>query len=135
MPKVFSEEYKKYIISPKWQKKRVHIAILRKFTCERCKKQVKYGYHIHHKTYKHLGNEKDHELMFLCEECHKIIHIKKNKRKNKAKNKIKKYFICKYCLSKILQKRYITDYMPYCPFCSKYIGRPSQTKTKYDKVL
>lgn len=133
MAKKFSLEYKEYLMSDEWQEKRLHIAKLRKYTCEKCKKIIKSGFHIHHKTYKHFGAEKDHELMFLCRNCHKIVHIKKNIKK--AKSKKSKTITCKYCLSKIPHKKYLESYMTNCPFCSKYIGRPSSFINPYNKFM
>ena len=120
--------YLAYLKSNKWFQKRQHIASLKNYTCEKCKKVVKSGFHIHHKTYKHLTNEKDNELMFLCETCHKRLH--QNKNINKYKKSTKKTFTCKFCLNKISLKKYMDNYLTHCPYCSSYIGRPSYYKSK-----
>lgn len=90
--KKFSKEYYEYLNSPKWNFKRNQIAEKCNFRCQLCNKKILRGFHIHHLTYEHFGNEPLSDLMFLCPECHLIkIHgqIDKTKGKNK-KPKIKK---------------------------------------------
>jgi 5-methylcytosine-specific restriction endonuclease McrA len=128
-----TKSYEEYLQSPAWQSKRHHIAVLRNYTCEKCKKVVKTGFHIHHKTYRHFGDEKDNELMFLCESCHKKLHINKNLQK--AKTRKRKTITCKYCLSKISHKKYIEDFLTHCPYCNRYIGRPTSYKNPYNKFM
>ena len=72
-----TEEYKDYLKSDEWYRKREEKARKMNYTCESCGKIVVKGYHIHHKTYKHLYNEPLSDLQFLCEECHKKFHEEK----------------------------------------------------------
>ncbi len=95
--------YDKYLNSSTWKRKRVEKAVEQNFKCEICRKVVKVGYHIHHKTYKNFMNEPLSDLQFLCEDCHLLIHCKnykpnKTKKvfKHKHKNKIRKEQWCKY---------------------------------------
>lgn len=120
------EKYLKYLQSNDWKTKRQHIAEIRKFTCEKCKKIIKVGFHIHHKTYKHLGRELDCELMFLCEDCHNKLHYKKNIQRKTKKSSKRRYITCKHCLNKISYARYIKDILIHCPYCNSYIGRPNK---------
>lgn len=122
------QSYTNYISSKEWNKKRIKIAELRNYTCEKCKKVVKSGFHIHHKTYKHFKHEQDNELMFLCEECHNKLHYKQNIKSNKKKKN--KLVLCPYCLNRFSRERYIENYVNKCPKCSRYIGRPN----KYGKL-
>lgn len=123
MPTKYRQRYEQYLKSPQWQEKRQHIAQLRNHTCQKCKKVVKVGFHIHHKTYKHLGNELDNELMFLCENCHNKLHFQKAVKKSKSKRKT---ITCKKCLGKISYSKYMKEFMTHCPYCSAYIGRPNK---------
>lgn len=69
--------YKAYLYTEHWRRKRRHIAKQRNYTCERCKERIEKGFQIHHKTYAHIGDERDKELMFLCERCHEKIEKRK----------------------------------------------------------
>ncbi|MBQ2871601.1 hypothetical protein IJE86_07860 [bacterium] len=123
------KRYTDYLKSPEWAKKRQHIAVLRKFTCEKCKKVIKTGFHIHHKTYKHFMNERDNELMFLCEDCHNRLHRIRNLKKcSKSKRKT---ITCKFCLNKISKDKYMKEALTHCPYCSSYIGRPTYYKKPF----
>ncbi len=95
MKSKYRKKYLEYLKSDKWQEVRKAKAKEQNYTCERCHKVIKKGFHIHHKTYEHLGNEPLSDLMFLCEDCHKEIHkiiAKKKMRKSKTspKNKNKR---------------------------------------------
>lgn len=81
--------YENYLTSEKWNFKRHHIAELNNYKCQICGKKIKKGYHIHHITYEHLGDELDSELMFLCPVCHlQKIHKQFKSKKNIKKEKI-----------------------------------------------
>ena len=90
------KEYEEYLKSEQWREKRQHIAEIKKYTCEICKKVILKGFHIHHKTYERFMYELDSDLMFLCEDCHIDIHGKLSKKKkiNKKKKQVKS---CKNC--------------------------------------
>lgn len=86
------KEYKAYLNSDEWKARRIAKAKQQNYTCERCGKIVPVGFHIHHKTYEHFKNEPLSDLMFLCEDCHKEVHIalraqENNKKKKKAVDK------------------------------------------------
>ena len=42
--------------------------------CEKCRSEMEL--HLHHKTYKNIGNEKPEDLVILCEYCHKKEHLR-----------------------------------------------------------
>ena len=68
----FSKEYKDYINSWEWQKKRLEFIRLAGYKCQRCGRQGSVStLHVHHKTYERLGNELPQDVMVLCSECHK----------------------------------------------------------------
>jgi hypothetical protein len=52
----------------------MNIAYKRNNRCQICYNLIEKGYHIHHLTYENIGNEKDEDLLFLCEKCHDEIH-------------------------------------------------------------
>ena len=66
--------YKKYLETDHWKYQRKRIARNRKYTCQKCGVVAKKHFHIHHLTYKRVGNEKPNDLVFLCESCHKYFH-------------------------------------------------------------
>ena len=74
---MFTDDYKEYLKSDEWQQKRIDKARQMNYTCEICGKVVVFGFHIHHKTYKHIFNEPLSDLQFLCEECHEKKHKEK----------------------------------------------------------
>ena len=83
------ECYEKYLNSKHWRDLRKNIAYKQSNRCQICYKLIKKGYHIHHLTYDNIGNEKDTDLMFLCENCHNKIHNGKIKQ-SKVDKVIKK---------------------------------------------
>lgn len=99
MKSKYRKKYLEYLKSDKWQEVRKAKAKEQNYTCERCHKVIKKGFHIHHKTYAHLGNEPLSDLMFLCEDCHKEIHrlldIQKANKKKKPID-IKACSTCKF---------------------------------------
>lgn len=68
------EKYHKYLHSPEWIAKRDKIKEERK-CCEICGETEKLQ--VHHLNYDNVGNEKDEDLMLLCEYHHKVLHKKK----------------------------------------------------------
>lgn len=64
--------YKQYIKSRKWAKKRDKIFAMYNYTCYDC--VIEKAEHVHHLTYRHLGKERDDELIPLCKRCHEIRH-------------------------------------------------------------
>ena len=78
----YKERYEEYISSREWKEKRKQIAIKRNFICEMCKEKVKENFHVHHLTYENFTNEKDEDLMLLCQKCHEKIHYRENDAKN-----------------------------------------------------
>ena len=58
MSKYNRKFYEEYLRSKKWNIIRYQIYNHRNKKCEMCKKQLINSFHVHHKTYKRLGNEK-----------------------------------------------------------------------------
>jgi hypothetical protein len=68
-------KYHTYLKTPKWKAKRVEIFNERGCRCERCMIDVrKIEYHVHHKTYDNIFNEKNLDLELLCKKCHEKEH-------------------------------------------------------------
>lgn len=69
----YKEEYSSYLKSSHWQ----HIKDLyKKDRCELCGN--KYQLQLHHRSYRRVGNEKETDLITLCDLCHKSTHEKVN---------------------------------------------------------
>jgi 5-methylcytosine-specific restriction endonuclease McrA len=66
------DEYQAHLGSIKWRGITEKIHTRAHGVCERC--FVNPSTHIHHLTYENLGNERWHELMALCVECHQFVH-------------------------------------------------------------
>lgn len=71
--------YKDYLKSNHWAlvKKRAIESKMLGGKNRRCKKcNTKKHLHLHHKTYKSLGKENLHHLIWLCADCHDATHEK-----------------------------------------------------------
>lgn len=68
-------DYRAYIASPEWQatRQRYWNSKLPK-ECWVCDAPRSPGMHLHHRTYKNLGNERLMDLVPVCAACHKVIH-------------------------------------------------------------
>lgn len=67
-----SKEYGEYIKSNEWQETRQRIIKRDRFRCVMCGEPK--NLHVHHITYENLGEEKDADLVTLCEKCHIELH-------------------------------------------------------------
>ncbi len=64
--------YTEYINSRKWFSFRMKYIKKYGEICQICR--IRNGQHLHHMTYRRLGNELDKDVLFLCIECHHDIH-------------------------------------------------------------
>lgn len=69
-----NRDYKNYLKTNHWKEKRKKVLKNAKFKCQLCSKTD--NLHVHHNTYKNIGNEKKEDLIVLCEGCHKKFHDK-----------------------------------------------------------
>jgi 5-methylcytosine-specific restriction endonuclease McrA len=67
--------YRSYIQSPEWRavRERYWASKLPK-NCYCCGAERKPGMHLHHRTYKNLGNERLLDLVPVCPRCHAEVH-------------------------------------------------------------
>ena len=109
--KKFNKEYIEYLNSPKWNFIRNQVARKNNYRCQLCNKQIFKGFHIHHLTYEHFGNEPLEDLMFLCPECHlsKIHKQYDNLNIKKEEKKKKKIKISDEEKEKFLEKNYFLN--------------------------
>ena len=63
-------DYQEYIQSDKWKFKRDLVLLFWQHRCSMCGRGV--NLHVHHRTYKRLGNEQLNDLVVLCDRCHEI---------------------------------------------------------------
>lgn len=66
------EEYQAYLKTPHWQAIRRKVFKEYGHRCDHCGSSK--NLHIHHITYKNLGEEEISDLVPLCEDCHKRLH-------------------------------------------------------------
>ena len=71
--------YENYLRTNHWRLRRQRIANYHNHLCQGCGIRVEKGFHIHHLTYRNIGNELDSDLAFLCEKCHNDLHAKRIK--------------------------------------------------------
>lgn len=70
----YRKNYEDYLNSQTWKLKRLKILQRDKFVCQEC--FTERANNVHHITYANLGDEKDYELVSLCQSCHDKIHNK-----------------------------------------------------------
>lgn len=68
----WNQRYQEYLSSYEWRIIRKNVLEIDNFKCVSC--NSKSNLHIHHITYKNVGNENTGDLLTLCSLCHKIIH-------------------------------------------------------------
>ncbi len=61
-------EYIKYLESEHWQGVRARALNRADDACQECGSEV--DLHVHHLNYENIGNEKDTDLVVICEVCH-----------------------------------------------------------------
>lgn len=67
--------YSEYIQSPAWRKVRDRYwASKLPKECFGCGIERHKGMHLHHRTYKNLGNERLMDLVPMCQQCHQDVH-------------------------------------------------------------
>ncbi len=70
------QNYENYLQSEQWWRKRGITILKAGNRCQRCgwlsPRYDGLGLEVHHKTYKHLGNEPWEDLEALCKPCHEI---------------------------------------------------------------
>lgn len=71
--------YKEYLKTENWQKKRRKVFALHSKRCAVCRK--KKATNVHHKSYKRLGDETKRDLIPLCQFHHNEIHKFANQQK------------------------------------------------------
>lgn len=73
--KTNKQKYSTYLKSAKWKNIRQSVAKRDNYICQHCGKDVKNGFEIHHKNYKHIFHEEEDLscLVCLCQECHENI--------------------------------------------------------------
>ena len=66
------EEYREYLGSKTWRRKRDRVLRRDKHTCQTC--GVKAAHlEVHHRTYERVGRERMGDLLTLCSACHAAI--------------------------------------------------------------
>jgi 5-methylcytosine-specific restriction endonuclease McrA len=73
--------------SDKWKLFRQGIIVARGKKCEVCGDKNG-GLHLHHLSYKRMGEELPEDVQLLCRACHQLQHPEKKIIKNKGKKKI-----------------------------------------------
>jgi len=71
----YSAEYKTHVVdnSEKWQAISARCKERAGHRCQVCNKKPPF-LHAHHRTYDHIGDEKDGDLIALCQDCHELFH-------------------------------------------------------------
>lgn len=66
--------YAEFLKSDYWQEVRTRVMARFEERCATCNTAA--NLHVHHRTYKHRGNELRHlpDVILLCDNCHKLIH-------------------------------------------------------------
>jgi hypothetical protein len=67
-----ADGYPHYLASPHWHERRRRAFGLAGGICIGCERKAE---HIHHRTYARLGQERDEDLVAVCHDCHRDIHL------------------------------------------------------------
>ena len=67
-----SSDYLAYLRSTTWQDMRALVFAHYGARCDRCGARERLQ--VHHQTYKMLGRESVHDLIVLCDDCHRRVH-------------------------------------------------------------
>jgi len=66
--------YREYITSDLWRIRKRRYFETHERKCRACSSRKRI--HLHHKTYRRLGEERDADLVPLCHSCHTNLHIR-----------------------------------------------------------
>lgn len=103
MTNTYRDNYNAYIQSKAWRAKREQYWNSKlPQECYCCGTPRRAGFHLHHRTYKNLGNERLMDLVPVCPECHDFIHYV---HKNHNGMKQKGLWAATHRAKKIIQKR------------------------------
>ena len=80
----YSPEYKAYLKSPEWQKKRQQRLEIDNYECCFC--GTKDDLQVHHKRYDNLGHEPMEDLATFCHGCHEAGHKALRRRRSRRRN-------------------------------------------------
>lgn len=69
-------DYRKYLHSAAWERKRLAVLKRCRGMCERCGKWPVVN--VHHLSYANVGNEPIGDLIGVCTRCHLELHERKN---------------------------------------------------------
>lgn len=86
-----NEDYKKYIESDEWERRRNLHVKQADYRCQLCNAEK--DLHVHHRTYERLGCERYTDLIALCKACHGIFHGKLKAPIGKAQTVVVKEYI------------------------------------------
>ena len=109
-------DYRTYIRSDEWRKKAEEAKAKAGNRCQVCdRSRAEVQLDAHHRTYKHLGNERPGDITVLCRDCHQL--YEHNKKAEKLTKKCKK---CDKSFTPTKSSYY------YCPSCYR-----QNSKTNY----
>lgn len=68
--------YEAYLKSDHWANRRVSYRVSHPYRCVGCGRIARGKQHLnlHHRSYDHLGDEPDDDLVYLCSPCHRKTH-------------------------------------------------------------
>lgn len=73
--------YQDYMRTRHWKLVKERYKRKHKYMCVECGSREK-GLHLHHKTYERIGQERDSDLIYLCQGCHVMEHKRLRRVKN-----------------------------------------------------
>jgi hypothetical protein len=72
IPSAAGMRYETYLQSSQWKARRKYILTAGRHRCQVC--SSKDALHVHHRSYKRLGDERIDDLVVLCKTCHDLFH-------------------------------------------------------------
>ena len=87
--------YKKQLLDPRWQRRRLEILQRDEFTCQKCLSKDK-TLHVHHTDYikgRMAWEYENNELITMCKDCHYLEELIKKQKKLLLENMINGNYI------------------------------------------
>ena len=80
--------YEVYINSDAWRRRRIRALQLAGYRCQLCSQRQNLD--VHHNNYENLGNERDEDLVVLCGRCHRVYHVRLDRRTSPRLSELKR---------------------------------------------
>jgi 5-methylcytosine-specific restriction endonuclease McrA len=82
---VTKEEYASYLKSPEWKARREAALEAALWACQVCNRDS--ALQVHHRCYERVGEERQEDLIVLCDDCHGLFHRRSSVKGSRPKRR------------------------------------------------